>query len=188
MQITLKSRRTVFENSVFHVYSDWIVDPEGRQVQDYLVVAPRIVSADLVTGVTVLPIWNDHVVLLRTFRHAVGREALEAPRGFVDAHESPRQAAARELEEETGLITAPERLVELGFCTPEASTIAARIALFAAPECSGASVRNADEIGLGRREMFTLSESESLLRQMQLEDPSTALCLHRYFLWKAEQT
>jgi ADP-ribose pyrophosphatase len=180
----LKARRTVFENSKFHVYADWITDAGGREVKDYLVVAPRIASEDRVTGVTVLPIWNDRIVLLKTFRHAVGREALEAPRGFVDAHETPREAAARELAEETGLVTTPDRLIPLGFATPEASTIAARIALFAAPDCQLTATPVADEIGLGRREVLTMAAAEELLREMGLEDVTTALCMHRYFLWK----
>jgi ADP-ribose pyrophosphatase len=182
--IVLKARRAVFENSKFHVYADWITDGGNLQVKDYLVVAPRVTSGDLITGVTVLPIWNDRIVLLRTFRHAVGRETLEGARGFVDAHETPAEAAARELAEETGLVTTPDKLVPLGFCAPEASTLAARVALFAAPDCQMTGVRNDDEIGLGRQETLTLAEAETLVRNMQLEDVTTELCLHRYALWK----
>ncbi|HEX4998341.1 MAG TPA: NUDIX hydrolase [Terriglobia bacterium] len=181
--IVLKARRTVFENSRFHVYADWVAGEGGLEVKDYLVVAPRFAAGDLVTGVTVLPIWNDHIVLLKTFRHAIRRETLEAPRGFIDHDETPRQAAVRELAEETGLAADPANLVDLGNCAPEGSTIAARIALFAAPDCRMVASPAADEIGLGRYQAISLRDAETLLQEMRLEDPTTALCLHRYFLW-----
>lgn len=54
--------------------------------------------------VHVLPIDAEGVVtLVRQFRPALGHEILEAPAGGIDAGETPEQAAARELGEETGL-------------------------------------------------------------------------------------
>jgi ADP-ribose pyrophosphatase len=50
---------------------------------------------------------DDHVLLVRQWRHAVGRALLEIPAGTLDRHEDGstedhRGAVARELEEETG--------------------------------------------------------------------------------------
>ncbi len=46
---------------------------------------------------------DDEIVLVRQYRHAVGRELLEIPGGVIDrADASPEAAARRELLEETG--------------------------------------------------------------------------------------
>ncbi len=43
-----------------------------------------------------------NVLLVRQYRHAVGREMLEVPAGTLEQGEPPDQAAVRELKEETG--------------------------------------------------------------------------------------
>jgi 8-oxo-dGTP pyrophosphatase MutT (NUDIX family) len=180
--IRLKQRRTVFENSRFFVHADHIADETGREVPDYLVVAPRVQTDALITGVTVLPVHEGRVVLIRTFRHAVRSPVLEAVRGFVDPSETPVQAALRELTEETGLICVPDCLVELGTCFPEASTLQARVALFAALDCTLSVRTDTSEVGLGECVSFSPEEAERLVREMSLEDVTTALCLHRFVL------
>lgn len=177
MTVQRKNRRAVFENTRFRVYADHIAQGSA-EVPDYLVVAPHTTREDMVTGVTVLPVREGHVMLLRNSRVAVGRECLEAVRGFVDVGEDPRRAALRELEEETGLVCAPDALIDLGFCMPEASTLACRLAIYAAAGCRPGGERDQAEIGLGEARWYTLAEAEAMLPV--LDDVSTALALHRY--------
>jgi ADP-ribose pyrophosphatase len=62
---------------------------------------------------------NDgQVVLVRQYRHAIGRSAWELPAGTLKPNEEPQKAAARECHEEIGLV--PARLEPLGayFPTP----------------------------------------------------------------------
>jgi ADP-ribose pyrophosphatase len=183
-EVLLKQRRTVFENSKFFVHADHIADSSGREVPDYLVVAPRIHTDALITGVTVLPVYNDRIVLLKTFRHAVRSMVLETARGFVDPNETPAQAGRRELMEETGLACAPDRLIPLGTCFPEASTLQARVALFVALDCALSGRTDTSEIGLGACVSFSMEEAQRLLEENVLEDVTTSLCLHRFFLMR----
>ncbi|NOY44080.1 MAG: NUDIX hydrolase [Deltaproteobacteria bacterium] len=63
--------------------------------------------------VNVIPLTADgQVVMVRQYRHGVKRVTLEIPGGLVDDGEDPAEAAARELEEETGY--RPERVIHLG--------------------------------------------------------------------------
>jgi ADP-ribose pyrophosphatase len=184
-EILLKRRRTVFENSKFLVHADHIADESGREVPDYLVVAPRIHTQNLITGVAVLPVYEGRVVLIKTFRHAVRSFVLETVCGFIDPDETPAEAALRELTEETGLVCSAERLVEMGTCFPEASTLQARVALFAAVDCTRSTRTDTSELGLGGWVSFSMKEAEGLLLDMSLEEVTTLVCLHRFFLMKA---
>ena len=53
-------------------------------------------------GVAIVPVQDDHVVLVRQFRIAVGETVLELPAGKLEGDESPVRRAEAELEEETG--------------------------------------------------------------------------------------
>jgi ADP-ribose pyrophosphatase len=66
-----------------------------------------------------LPITEDgRILFVRQFRYATGEELLELPAGTLETGESPRDCAARELQEETG--RRAHRLDDLGsfFSTP----------------------------------------------------------------------
>jgi ADP-ribose pyrophosphatase len=180
--VELVERRLVFRNSKFEVFSDHIRDPSGREVRDYLVVAPLEKAPAGVTGVAVLPIQEGAAVLLRMFRHPPRRPVLEVPRGFIDAGETPAVAAARELREETGLLCRPEEMIPLGYCFPEAGILAARVALFAAPDCKEADADEAGEPGLGETVRIPLSLIREQLARMEFEETTTCVCLHRYML------
>lgn len=54
-------------------------------------------------SVGIIPVLNEsEILLIRQFRHAVGRYLVEIPAGKIELNESPREAAKRELAEETG--------------------------------------------------------------------------------------
>lgn len=66
-----------------------------------------------------LPFLDDeHVLLVRQYRHAMGGYILEVPAGKLDAGEEPQACVLREVEEEVG--HRPGRIVPLGaiFTTP----------------------------------------------------------------------
>jgi ADP-ribose pyrophosphatase len=103
--------RKVFEGRVFSVVVESITTKKGGQIDMEVVRHPG--------SVVLIPVTDDgQVVLVRQYRHAIGRSAWELPAGTLKPNEEPQKAAARECHEEIGLV--PARLEPLGayFPTP----------------------------------------------------------------------
>ncbi|MFO1321983.1 MAG: NUDIX hydrolase [Burkholderiales bacterium] len=181
--VVTRSRRHIAENQVFDVYFDHVSTPDGREdVPTYLVVAPKGAGPDGVTGVSVLPEMDGKLGLLRLYRHAIRKMTWEVPRGFIDPGESHEASALRELEEESGLTTAPEDLESMGVIAPEGSLIAARIHLYVAHRCRRVRPYVAAEMGHAGLQWVSLGEALALADAAGIEDPSTLLLLYRLAL------
>jgi ADP-ribose pyrophosphatase len=107
------SSQKVFEGHVFDVTVDIVSEGELTYQRD---VVHHKGSA------VIVPIFDDGtVVLVRQYRHPAVRYLLEVPAGTLDRGERPEVGAARELEEELGLVAArleklSEFFVSPGFC------------------------------------------------------------------------
>ena len=80
-------------------------------------------ASDWVNVVALTP--DDCVVMVRQYRHGAERVTLETPGGMIDPGETPAQAAARELLEETGY--AAEEIVPLGGVNPNPALFSNRL-------------------------------------------------------------
>lgn len=178
--VVLKKRRPAAQNSRWRVYYDHLVDDKGNEVEDYLVIEGQRPRADRVTGVDVLPVLDDKLLLIRVYRHPLGRELWEVPRGFIDEGETAAEAALRELTEETGLNCAPRDLVALGTYAPEPGAMAAYGALFAAMRCAGTPRRPDDELGLGVFALFDRKEIAELIAAGEIAHSGTLLLYYRF--------
>jgi ADP-ribose pyrophosphatase len=109
------SSRTVYAGRIFDVTVDRVKLPHGREAD------LEIVRHD--GSVVLVPVTAEgRVLLVRQYRHAAGRFLWELPAGSLETDEDVAAAAARECQEELGLIADDlQRLHTFyptpGFCT-----------------------------------------------------------------------
>src|SRR5579859_8179922 len=90
----LKSKM-IYKGPVFGVRRDEVLEPGGVRAVREVITHPG--------SVVVLPVLPDgRILLIRQYRHATRQYLWELVAGRIDAGENVKQAAARELIEETG--------------------------------------------------------------------------------------
>lgn len=179
-KLVLHKRRLALENARFFVYTDELRSQGQLLVRDYLVVAPKAIHPNLVTGVAVLPICEEKFGLLQVYRHPLGADLWEVPRGFVDEGESDIVSALRELEEETGLSCDPIKAFSLGVIAPDAGVLAARLHLFVALDCVRTRPYAPTELGHREFRLFEAAEIEEMIRHSVIQDASTLVAYFKY--------
>ena len=101
----LLGREQVYRGRAVGLRVDTVEKPSGRRTTRDVVE-----HADCVAIVAIDE--DENVLLVRQFRHAVGKELLEIPAGGIEGDETPEQAVCRELQEETGYF--PNKVKNLG--------------------------------------------------------------------------
>ena len=97
--------RTIFKGRIFTVQVETIQLPKGPTLHAEIVRHPG--------SVVIVPVADDGgIVLVRQYRHALGRWAWELPAGSLKPGEDPDEAAVRECHEEIGLV--PSQMRPLG--------------------------------------------------------------------------
>jgi ADP-ribose pyrophosphatase len=94
----MSNKQTVFRTEWFSIEQESFDHIESLKGKPYY----RINSPD---GVIILAMTEtEEIILVKQFRPALNQYTLEFPSGSIDAPETPQEAAARELYEETGFV------------------------------------------------------------------------------------
>ncbi len=135
----------------------------------------RFVNEASTPGVIILPIYQDHVLLINHFRHATRTWHLELPRGFGLPDLTSEENARRELHEEIG--ASASRLVSLGHVHADAS---------ASMECNEFFFAQIDSYGemdafegIDQIQPVAPSEFERLIRENVITDGYTIIAFAR---------
>lgn len=104
------------ETKFLRLRVDRVELPSGAVVDDYFVRESRGFS--VVFALTP----DEHVVLVRQYKHGAALIVTELPAGMIDAGESPETCATRELAEETGYTGSAPELVRTFLADPTNAT------------------------------------------------------------------
>jgi ADP-ribose pyrophosphatase len=168
-QGTRHTRTTAFNGRIFNVTSDRVTLPNGRTVTLEIVRHPG--------SVVLLPLIDDtHIVLIRQYRYALDRWIWELPAGSLEPGEDPVAAAARECEEEIGLVPATVEFAGSwyptpGFCTEVMNYY--RLTGLRAPNPDGPTADRDEDEDI-RVQEFSLEDARELVRRGDVVDLKTA--------------
>jgi ADP-ribose pyrophosphatase len=132
---TLWSERG-FDGKLLHVRVDHVRLPSGRESVREVVEHPGAVGIVALTAA-------DEVVLVRQWRHAVGRALLEIPAGTREPGEAVELTARRELMEETGYRAGETQ--EIATYYASAGWATEQLTLFFAPDSHAESFEAAQD-------------------------------------------
>lgn len=107
----LIDRRYIYRGKILNLRVDDVRVPNGGETIREVVEHPG--------AVVIVPLTADRQVLMvRQYRHAVGRDMLELPAGTLEEGELPEKAGPRELNEETGHTARRWELLNRFFSSP----------------------------------------------------------------------
>ena len=161
------SIRKVFVGRIFTVTVESITTRRGDRLDAEIVRHPG--------AVVLVPVTEDGIILVKQYRHAIGRWAWELPAGSLKPGEDPARAAARECQEETGLI--PSQLDPLGaffptpgYCDEEMNFYKASGLRKPGPGDEKAEQDEDEDIEIG---VFTVAQVRAMIRSAEIIDLKT---------------
>lgn len=143
---------------------DLVCDPKGN-----CFAYERLVPASIGQAVVIIPVYNDRLVLLEQFRHALRKTQYSFPRGFGENGLTAIENAKKEIEEELG--AAASLTEELGSVIPDSGMAGASAAVI---KCRiGSFSEKKDYEGICKVITVSKNEMESLIREGRITDGFT---------------
>ena len=160
-------RREIYRGRVFTLSADRVTLPSGHTSVMDVVRHPG--------SVVLLPMPRpDQLVLIRQYRYAVDRVIWEVPAGSLEPGEDPRAGAARECEEEIGLV--PGRLEQIGALLPTPGFCDELMTFYRCTELSAPapdSTVHQDEDEVIEPRTFSLAEVRRMIASGEIVDMKT---------------
>jgi ADP-ribose pyrophosphatase len=154
------SSQIVYQGPVFGVRRDEVIEPSGVRATREVVTHPG--------SVVVLPVLPDgRILLIQQYRHATRQYLWELVAGRMDGGETPREAAARELIEETGYRAKRFRVFLDVFPTP--GFLEERMYILLAEELTAGEAQPEEDEKIVSR-AYNRKELEEMIRKGKLRD------------------
>lgn len=167
----------IYQGPVFGLRRDEVLEPGGVRAIREVITHPG--------SVVVLPVLPDgRILLIRQYRHATRQYLWELVAGRIDSGENIRQAAARELLEETGYRARSFRLFLEMFPTP--GFLEERMYILLAEKLSAGQAQPEEDERISAKG-FTPSALESMIARNVLRDAKSIAGLLYYFRFLARK-
>jgi ADP-ribose diphosphatase len=153
----------VIETPHLRLRRDEVVLPSGRRIENYYVRESRGFS--VVFALTP----DDRVVLVRQYKHGIGRDVLELPAGAIDPDETPLECARREFAEETGFCGEPDELEHLATFATDPTNSDAHFHLFLVRNARPAGTQRLDVTEAIEVRLATFEELRRFVRDGTIE-------------------
>lgn len=127
----ITSKKDIYKNSWIQVHEDLVIRPDGEKGIFGIV--------EYSSGVSIVALnKQNEIFLIKEYVYAIDEYNISLPQGGIELNETPINAAKRELQEETGLIS--DKWTELGYINPYTMIIKGPIHLFLAQNVQQISV------------------------------------------------
>jgi ADP-ribose pyrophosphatase len=155
----LKSKM-IYEGRVFGVRTDEVQEPNGVQATRVVITHPG--------SVVVLPVRKDgRIVMIEQYRHATRQYLWELVAGRIDAGETVKHAAARELKEETGYVA--KRFTEFLDVWPTPGFLEERMHILLAEGLTAGKASPEDDEKIISR-AYTMEQLKQMMQSGKLRD------------------
>jgi ADP-ribose pyrophosphatase len=165
-------RSTVFTGRAVSFRVDEVILPNGKHAtREYM---------DHPGAVAVIPFINkDTIVMVRQYRHPVGKVTLEVPAGKIDKGEKPLACVGRELEEETGYRAG--KIIKLNSFWPTPAFANEVIHIYAATNLKPTK-KNPDEDEFIDAVQVKFADALKMVKNGKVRDSKTVIAI---LLWHA---
>lgn len=159
---------------VFSVRTDTATSPRTGVEHDFHIIESG-------EWVNIIPLTSDHrVVMVRQYRHGSRTVTLEIPGGLADSGDTPEEAAARELLEETGYQA--EQWREIGVVNPNPAIFNNRCYTFLAQDIRKVSDLIPDQTEDIEVELIPLEDIPEMIRTRKIDHAIVIAAFSLYFL------
>jgi ADP-ribose pyrophosphatase len=171
------SSQIIYDGPIFGIRRDEVIEPSGVRTTREVITHPG--------SVVVLPILADgRILMIRQYRHAAHQYLWELVAGRIDAGESPREAAARELIEETGYRAKSLRVFLYMFPTP--GFLEEKMYILLAEGLTAGEARPEDDEKIISR-AYNRKKLEEMIRRGELRDAKSVSGILFYFRFLAPE-
>ena len=166
------NREVVYKGAILDFCKDEIITPKGKNVKwDYL---------KHKGAAAVIPVMEDgRIIMVRQWRNAIDRFALEIPAGGKESIDEPNiDCAARELEEETGYVA--DKIEFLNTIVPAIAYSGEKIDIYVAFDLKKTKqhLDPDEEINL---EVYSVSELIEMILNNEINDAKTIAAILTYY-------
>ncbi|NBI27646.1 NUDIX hydrolase [Chengkuizengella marina] len=171
-EVTLDTEQ-IFKGKIISLQVDKVKLPNGNISTREIVRHPGAVA--------VLAIYNDKMIVVEQYRKPLEKNQIEIPAGKLDPGEEPKEAAIRELKEETGFDCGSIKQINSFFTSPGFAD--EKIVLFFAEDLIRGEME-LDEDEFLSCESITLEQALEYIKEEKISDAKTITAVYAWQIYK----